>query len=250
MEIQEILITGLILCFAGLAQSAAGFGYALFATPLLLLCGMALPQAITLVVTCSLCQSLTGLHHLRAVVPWKSSFAASGIRLTGICIGLFALKVLVQLEPEKIKLTVGIILCAIVCLQLIVRPNPQVSPHPAWAGIAFLGSGLLSGICGMGGPPLVLWSMAQPWDSRKVRAFLFGVFSCSLPVQLILLSLTFGMEILRFAGLGLLLFPFVWLGTMMGLPIGNRIEKPQLQKIACLILLVVGTGSIWSVLKP
>ncbi|MDF3129562.1 sulfite exporter TauE/SafE family protein [Kiritimatiellaeota bacterium B1221] len=250
MQIHEILITGSILCFAGLAQSAAGFGYALFATPLLLLCGMELPQAITLVVTCSLCQALTGLHHLRAEVPWKSSFCATGIRLTGLAIGLLALKVLVQLDPDRVQLLVGIILCGIVFLQFIVRPKTHAATHPAWAGIAFLASGLLSGICGMGGPPLVLWSMAQPWNSRKVRAFLFGVFSCSLPVQLILLAITFGVEILRFASLGILLFPFVWLGSMMGLPIGNRIEKPQLQKIAYIILLIVSAGSIGSVLKP
>lgn len=244
MGFTEILITGGILFFAGLVQSAAGFGYALFATPLLLRCGLPLPQIITLVVTCSFCQALTGLHHLRADIPWKSVVTATAVRLAGIALGLFALNVLVRLDKEKIQMMVGLILCTIVTLQLLIRPKPHRSLHPAWGGAAFLSSGLLSGICGMGGPPLVLWSMAQPWNSRRVRAFLFGVFASSLPLQLIFLAVTFGAGILHYAGLGLLLFPFVYTGALAGLPLGNRMEKKQLRKIAYAILLLVGISAV------
>lgn len=40
MEILDIVIAGVIICLAGMAQSAVGFGYAMFATPLLVLIGL------------------------------------------------------------------------------------------------------------------------------------------------------------------------------------------------------------------
>lgn len=249
MEIPHLLLIGCILGLAGMAQSVAGFGFALFATPLLLLCGLELPQAITLVVTCSLCQSLLGIHHLRRDIPWRSSLTATAVRFVGLCAGLMLLNILVQLNPEIIRTVVGAVLCLIVAVQMTFRPRPRQHLHPAWGGAAFLSSGLLSGICGMGGPPLVLWSMAQPWPSRKVRAFLFGTFATSLPIQIVVLILNFGTPILRFSGLGLLLFPFVWLGSVTGLPLGNRLDKIRLQRFAYVILLGMGVTSLSPLLR-
>jgi hypothetical protein len=48
------------------------------------------------------------------------------------------------------------------------------------AQIAFAAAALgLAGICGMGGPPLVLWAMAHDWPADKVRAFLFACFAAT-----------------------------------------------------------------------
>lgn len=244
MALTEIFALGTILLFAGMLQSAIGFGYALFATPLILMYGLSLPAVITLVVTCSFCQSLTGLHSLRKEVPWKNVFIATVIRLLGLLVGLVLLDVLVDLKQENVQMVVGGILSAIIIVQLQIRPKPHKDLHRGWGILAIIGSGLLSGLCGMGGPPLVLWSMAQPWESRKIRAFLFGVFACSLPLQLLLLGHRFGVELLDFSLRGFMMYPFVWLGSMIGLRVGNRIEKSRLKLLAYGTLLLVGLISI------
>ena len=40
--------------------------------------------------------------------------------------------------------------------------------------LTFTGSGVLAGLCGMGGPPLVLWAMAHDWPTQRIRGFLFA----------------------------------------------------------------------------
>ena len=244
MGILDTVAAGVVIFLASMAQSAVGFGYALFATPLLIMLGLPLPSAITLVATCSMIQAAIGISRLHAAVPWRWSLTATAVRLASVAVGLLLLRQLVALNTDYIRLAVGAILCLLVGMQSVCKPRPAQTPHWRWAGLAFLSSGFLAGFCGMGGPPLVLWSLAQNWSSRRIRGFLFAVFATSIPVQIVLLSLTFPPSILWNVAIGIALLPLVYLGAAAGLPIGNRMDKERLRRIAYLILLVIGISAM------
>ena len=244
MEIHEIAIAGVVVCFAAMTQGAVGFGYALFATPLLVWVGIPLPNVITLVATCSMMQAAIGTVKLRADVPWRLSLSSTAIRVVSVIGGLFLLKKLAAMSTDQIRAVIGCILCLLIAVQALWRPRPVKTMHWSWAGLAFVASGLLSGLCGMGGPPLVLWSMAHDWSSHRTRGFLFAAFATAIPFHIILLAITFGTSILWSAGLGIAFLPLVYLGSAIGLPIGNRMAKDRLRLIAYAILLVVGITSI------
>ncbi len=233
---------------AGVVQSAVGFGYALFATPLLVWIGMPLPSIITLVATCSMIQATIGTVKLRDAIPWRLSLVATIVRTFAVIIGMSLLKRLVKLDTNDIRMVIGCILCLIVGMQLIWRPQPVKAMRWGWSVLAFLASGLLSGICGMGGPPLVLWSMAHDWSSRKIRGFLFSVFAASIPIQIFLLSMTFGVSILWNAVIGIGCLPLVYLGSAIGLPVGNRMGRQRLRHIAHAVLLIIGISAVASAL--
>jgi uncharacterized membrane protein YfcA len=244
MEILDIILAGVIICLAGMAQSAVGFGYGLFATPLLVWIGLPLPSVITLVLTCSMIQSAMGARKLHPAVPWRLSLTTTAIRLAGVIVGLLLLKRLVALKMDHIRAVIGGILCLLVAIQFLWRPHPVKTMHWGWGGFAFIGSGLLAGLCGMGGPPLVIWSMAHDWSTEKTRGFLFAVFATSIPVQIVLLGLTFGTSILWNAALGAAFLPLIYLGAVIGLPIGNRMAKDKLRRIAYVILLLIGVMGV------
>lgn len=237
---------GVIICLAAVGQSAVGFGASLFATPLLIFLGLPLPNAIALVTTCALMQATMGARTLRAEVPWRLALISTGVRLLSLFAGILVLRELVQFDPDDIRMVIGLLLCLLVMVQLVWKPHPVPSLHWGWAGLAFLSSGFIAGICGMGGPPLVLWLMAHDWSPRKTRGFLFAVFATTIPIQIALLWWTFGGSILWMVGLGIALFPVVYLGTTIGLPIGNRMAKPRLRAIAYSILLLIGISSVAS----
>ncbi len=244
MEIYHYILIGLIVFLAGMLQSAIGFGYALFATPLLVLTGIPLPSVITLVATCSLFQSLFGVIELRHHVPWRLSLTATMIRALFLIIGILLLKILVGLSTLHIRMAIGFILCALVAMQLLLRPAPHPKLHWAWGGLAFVSSGLLSGLCGMGGPPLVIWVMAHDWSNPKSRAFLFATFTVAIPIQLLLLGINFGRSIIESFVLAVLLTPLVYLGSALGLAIGNRISKEHLRWLAYAVLLIVAVSAV------
>jgi uncharacterized membrane protein YfcA len=242
--VSNIIVTASILCLASTVQSAIGFGYALVATPLLIWTGIPLPNAITLVAVCSFVQSVIGARHLRASAPWRLALIAIAVRTGTLIIGLLILRQIAELDTRDIRFVVGVVLCLLVMSQLIGKVRPADTVHWLWGALAFSTSGLLAGVCGMGGPPLVLWAMHHDWPSEKIRGFLFTVFAVSIPIQVVLLYFTFGMDILRFTVTALLLAPAVFLGAAIGLPLGNRLPRPVLSGIVYTTLLVIGLSSI------
>lgn len=240
IDLVTLLPVGIILGLAGLAQSAVGFGYALFATPLLVWIGVPLPQTITLVATCSTIQAAFASRRLHADVPWSLALSSTAVRLVCIVVGLVLLKSLVTLRADQIKVVIGGTLCLLVAIQFFWRPRPVEAMHWGWAGLAWSASGLLSGLCGMGGPPLVLWSMAHDWSTEKTRGFLFAVSATSTPFQIALLCATFGTAMLWSVAIGVAFLPIVYLGFRIGLPIGNRMPKAKLRRISLMILMVIG----------
>ena len=116
--------------------------------------------------------------------------------------------------------------------------------HMGWGVSSWIISGLLSEFCGMSGPPLVLWSMAHTWSTEKTRGFLFAVFALISPLQLILLSITFGVEILWSIAVSIAFFPVVYLGYRIGLPLGNQMDKTKLHRVAITTLFFIGAAAV------
>jgi uncharacterized membrane protein YfcA len=121
--------------------------------------------------------------------------------------------------------------------------------HWGWGGVAFLGSGFLAGICGMGGPPLVLWAVAHDWPTQRIRGFLCATFATSIPIQIVLLAVTFGMPILWYVAVGIALLPLVYAGSAVGLPVGNRFASPALRRVAFAVLFATGVSALIPVLR-
>lgn len=238
------LLVGLIIFFAGAAQSAAGFGFALFATPMLLWLDLPLQNVVTLVATCSMLQAAIGACKLHEMIPWRLVGTTTIVRIIFMAVGLFVLKRLAGLHIAQVRLVIGVIICLLVALQLLCRPRPVARLAWYWGAMAYIGSGLLGGICGMGGPPLVLWAMAHDWPSKKMRGFLFGAFAATGPAQLLFLSISFGPAILWHAACGCALLPMVYLGSLVGMPIGNSLNAERLRWIAYAILAAIGISAI------
>lgn len=246
MEPLSLILTGVVLFLSSVAQSAVGFGYALYATPLLVWLGIPLPHVITVVATCSMLQSGVGAVSLRADIPWRDLLLASAIRLLTMIAGLLVLTRFVTLEPDVVRAIIGVALCLIVIVQMTCRPQPRARVHAGWTATAFLVSGFLAGFCGMGGPALVLWLMAHDWTSRKSRGFLFGAFALSIPVQLVMMIVAFGPAMARTVLIGIACLPLVYAGAAIGLPLGNRLSSARLRTLSYALLLLIGLASLIS----
>lgn len=248
MEYHIYFTAIIILFFASILQSAIGFAFALFATPLLTYTGLPLPAIVTLVSSCSFLQSLVGTVKLRKETPWKAAMVATVFRGLSVIFGIFLLKQAIYLNQLYIRMLIGILLVILVLLQVFIRPQPQEKLHWFWGLSAFCGSGFLSGLCGMGGPPLILWVMAHNWSNNKSRAFLFATFTAALPIQLTLMSLNFGKEIWHYFLLALCITPIIYLGSIIGLALGAKLNKNQLKSCAYALLLFIGFSAIIPVL--
>jgi uncharacterized membrane protein YfcA len=241
-----ILIAG-VLAMGSMLQSAAGFGFALFTVPLLVLLGRRPDEAIVFVSVGAAAQALIGATLLRRHVHWPRVLAMIALACIALPVGVTVLGVLADQDRSTVRRVFG----AIVLLALLVQVALRIKPRdrlPVGAMVAaMLASGFMGGVSGMSGPPAVLWVMAHRWSNPESRATLWAFFGGTTPFQLLLLWREFGPPVVDAAALGLALVPASLIGLLPGLWIGHRIPKSRLRTISMAILAAV---ALYALLRP
>ncbi len=174
-EIWQLVVAGLILLASSLLQAVIGFGAGVFGIPLLLMAGFDHRTAIPIIVMTSMTQSLIGSVRLKDHAQWKIAWRPAGIRILVMPLGGWVLFLVGQMGANYVRQGIGIVLLLIVITKWLVRVEPVKELKGFWTWIAFPISGFLLGFCGMGGPAVAIWVMAQPWNPLRSRAFLFNM---------------------------------------------------------------------------
>jgi len=244
MDAHTVALAALISFLGGLLQGTVGFGFGLLCVPLLISIGLPVPAVLAMSAVCTAVQAASGVHHLRHCVPWKMIGMSFVVRVAAMTLGIWLLRSLVSHPIAQIKFWVGLVVLLLIVLQICWRPRPRAKLHPLWNLAAFAGSGFTTGLCAMGGPPLVQWVMAHDWSADKTRAFLFASFMVLVPVQLAQLYGSFGSLVTRGMIFGAALTPVVLLGSLLGLRMGSRFSKPFLCNAAFVLLTVVALNAM------
>jgi hypothetical protein len=168
-----------IVFVATVIRSAFGFGEALIAVPLLVLCmplQVAAPLAVLLSIT------------IAAVVvaqDWRHIHLGSAVGLVvatvfGIPLGLL---VLTNAHQELVKAGLGILIVLFAAYSLMARDAFRLEHEhrPLLLLSGFL-AGILGGAYGMNGPPLVIYGSLRRWSPQHFRATLQAYF---LPASLL-----------------------------------------------------------------
>ncbi|MDE2775948.1 MAG: sulfite exporter TauE/SafE family protein [Chloroflexota bacterium] len=240
----QLVWAGVIMFVGSLVQGAIGFGLGMIAVPLLVEAGFSLSQAVALTTLTIGIQVLFGAWRLRAHIPWDDVKPAALARLLTVALGVYLLLNVETMDAAAVKRLVG----AGVLLGVIARVAAGKAAQREWpqaASIAAFGlSGILQGLVAMGGPPLVLWMTARDFRAQEARAFTMTLFLFNAPVQvflLLFLSQTMNLEVILLA---LALAPVIYLGTRLGLSLGDRFSKQLLNRAALAVLVVIALNAM------
>lgn len=221
---------GAAILFTGaLVQSAAGFGFGLFAVPALLVTGFSLPQAVMLCVVGSALQKIVAMWTLRRHVPWRSLRPLIISGLATLPIGFWLMHRLTLAGRDVAGGVVAALILGLLLLRRVVAPVGRKSVHPAWGIGAGAMSGVLNGLANIGGPPVVLWSLAHQWSNPRLRVTTLAQSLFFVPFQVVVISLVFGRGALVALVWGVLMSPLVVLGTRAGLYLGGRVPVHRLR---------------------
>ncbi len=241
-----MIITGIILFLCSMIQGIIGFAFNLFAIPLLIWSGFGLSEAIATTAIPIFFQSATSTYKLRKYVLWKEVGFATIFRYMGIPIGIFFLAFITNLDKDSVKQIVAIVILLIVAMQTLLKIKPREHISFIWTVIAFFTSGFTLGLISMGGPPVVVWVMARKWSALTTRAFLSALFFLASPLQVVLLYYSFGSNLLMFFLTGLAFSPVVIIGTLLGVKLGEFLNRDLLRKIILSLLVITSLASIIS----
>jgi len=244
MDPTTLLWLALIMTAAGAVQAAVGFGAGMFATPLMLLLGLSLPEAIGVLSSGVLVQGGYKTWHYRREVPWSLVWPMTWARLAGYGPGFVALYWLADAGKAVVKPVIGVFILIALCLQVFLRVKPRAYVARGWTYVAGFLSGVFAGAVGMGGPPVVLWVVAHDWPALRARVFLWSNFFVLMPVAMLALGLMYGRVVWVAMGWGLVLVPAVMAGTAGGLWLGGRIPKRELRWAMIGLLVALAVVSI------
>ncbi len=243
---EQIFFAMLILFLASMTQAMIGFAFNLLAIPLLIWVGFSLPEAVVLTVIPIFVQLVTNAWRLRDAIVWRDVAWPVLIRYLTLPIGIGLLHALSQLDTTLIKQWVGGMLLVILAVEAFATFQPRENLPLRWSILAFGLSGVMLGMLGMGGPPVVLWLMAHNWAPRRTRAFITTVFLFASPVQVGLLYWQFGTHLLESFVLGISATPVVIAGALIGGTIGNGFDTEKLRRAVMLFLFLTALISIAS----
>jgi len=236
-----------ILFLGGFIQSSAGFGFGLFALPLLLFLKFELQEAVIIIILGSAIQKIMGIRYFRKVINHKeiSPLIISG--LTGLPIGLYMMFRVSGFQQSLVKQLIGSVILLMLVLRWINVIKSVNTVKRVWIFVAGFISGILNGFANIGGPPVVLWILTQRWDSKKMRAVVIYFSLFFVPFQIIIMMIMFGETLYSPLLYSLILSPSVFLGTWCGLKFGDRFSKKTLERYMEFLLLLI---AIISLFKP
>jgi uncharacterized membrane protein YfcA len=242
----QYLLVSLIVLASSVLQGAVGFASGLFGTPLLMLTGISLPDAVAISLVASAFQNCIAAWQLRREIDFGRSLRPILIRLATLPLGIWALYFVGQQGNAVASQVVGAIILGIVAVQQITQVPPQPRLHPAWEWSAFGLGGFLLGLCGMGGPPMMLWALAHDWPMNRTRAFMYFIFATGILPQALLLWWAFGNSILRSMLLGAAVLPAVLLGLYIGLALSKVLPDRALRRLCVAVLVLIALSAIVS----
>lgn len=209
--------------------------------------GLGLPAAITVSTVTAGSQMLLGIWRYRREIPWKPILPLVFYRFVTLPLGVMLLGVVVLIGREAVQQAVGWGLLTVVVLMQVSKVRPRQHVAAGWGAASGLSSGFLSGLLGMGGPPVVLWVMAHDWAANRARAAIWVINGVTLPVVLGLLGWEFGSHILGTMAMGLICVPFALIGAFLGLRFNAVLSGARLRRASVAMLILIAAGAI---LKP
>ena len=232
----QFLIVCLILAMAEAVYVLLGFGAGLIAVGTMALLLPELKDAVVLLLLVNLPAELWVVRSSWQRISWRGVL----VIFVGVALGIpLGTSLLRWGDARFLLIVLGVFLVAVGAIFLFIKDTRE-RQMPRWvAGPIGVISGVLTGLFGTGGPPLILYYQFQGVDKAAFRGNLMAVFLLMTTVR-----------VPSYAVVGLITAPRMWsalavlpaviLGALIGNRIHLRIEESTFRRLVSAALLLIG----------
>lgn len=221
----------------GATMRATGMGFALVASPFLVL-ALGPFQGILVANVCGTASAMLNLTQVHRDIDWRRARWVTPAGIIGVIPGAIAVRML----PAPV---LTVVVSAIVLVGLaftVVGRNLSLPNSPVAAGVGGLASGFMNVTAGVGGPGLVIYALATRWQHHRFAATaqvhfaVLGIASLAMKAALPSLSWT-GWLVLAGA---------LALGLLGGNLLARFIDG---QRAMRLVILIAGVGAVLALVQ-
>jgi uncharacterized membrane protein YfcA len=230
------LATCAVLALAQAVYVLFGFGAGLIAVGTLAMLFPEIRDVVVLLLLVNLPAELGVVARSRGEIRWRGVAALLVGIFLGIPLGAYLLK---TGDPRFVLLLLGGFLIAVGAVFLGL-PERRPVRWPRWA-VAPVGlvSGVLTGMFGTGGPPLIIWYRLQGLPKSAFRGNLMAIFLMMTVVRVPSYVVS-GLVTEARLWSGLAVMPAALAGAWLGHRIHVRIAERTFQRLVSVVLVLIG----------
>jgi uncharacterized membrane protein YfcA len=232
----QFLVVCLILAMAEAVYVLLGFGAGLIAVGTMALLFPELQDAVVLLLLVNLPAELWVVRSSWQRISWRGVL----VIFVGVALGTpLGTSLLRWGDARFLLIVLGVFLVAVGAVFLFIK-DTRGRQMPRWvAGPVGMISGVLTGLFGTGGPPLILYYQLQGVDKAAFRGNLMAIFLLMTAVRVPSYAV-FGLITAPRMWSALIVLPAVILGAVIGNSIHLRIEESTFRRLVSAALLVIG----------
>jgi len=232
----QFLIVCLILAMAEAVYVLLGFGAGLIAVGTMALLLPELKDAVVLLLLVNLPAELWVVRSSWQRISWRGVL----VIFVGVALGIpLGTSLLRWGDARFLLIVLGVFLVAVGAIFLFIKDTRE-RQMPRWvAGPIGVISGVLTGLFGTGGPPLILYYQFEGVDKAAFRGNLMAVFLLMTTVRVPSYAV-FGLITAPRMWSALAVLPAVILGALIGNRIHLRIEESTFRRLVSAALLLIG----------
>jgi len=230
----DILILSLIVFLASLIQGATSFGFSLVALPLMGFI-LNLKEIVPLLVILSLLLNILIALQLKMKPNIKEIFL---LFIFGIIAIPFGVKLLLVVDEVILKKAVSLFL---IVVAIMMARGYKIKIKNKNLALIITGtlSGILNGSVSLSGPPIVILLSNDQKNRDDFRISLTSLFIL-FNLFTVIMFLNKGLLSISIMTSYLPIIPFLFLGTFIGVKIGNKIDEGKFKQIVLYLLVIMG----------
>jgi uncharacterized membrane protein YfcA len=235
----EAFVIATVSFVAGVMRGFSGFGAALIMVPVA--SAFLGPQiAVPVVTAVNLVTSVQLVPRALQDVEWARVVPLSMAGCIAIPIGAW---VLATGDPEAIRKGISVLI--IIFAFMMMRGWRYTGRINGWImGAVGLLGGFITGAASVGGPPVVTFLMAGPFNAAQNRAAIILYF---IFVQTIAMAMYWigGLLVAQIIGACLLIMPTLMTGMWLGQNLFAKVSEAAFRRIALIFLMVIGIATLF-----
>ena len=243
LDIEGLLVVGLIVLVASTVKGLTGFGFALISLPMLSIF-ISPKVAVPLITVCSVFLDGYTLYEARKSVQYRRivTLVASGI--IGMILGTYFL---VSLDSQTLRLAIGVVTVLFAAASMIGLRWEISNTNYASIPVGLI-SGVLGGSMSISGPPIVLFFNNQRVEKTVFRAnliaYFFSLYAATVPAYVLGNLIT--IDLLTSSAV---MVPIIFLGASLGIRLSIRVDENVFRRITMFLVLASGIMAIFSALN-
>lgn len=238
---QEWIFAAIIVFFASALQAITGFGFAIAATPFLLLLYNS-RDSIQISIFLSFFIAILLIPRIRHKIDYPLFRRLAAGSLLGVPLGLWFYAFI---SLDSLKIIISVVILAVTFFSLLSQyknrakqkhPADRKAPNPGGELLAGFCSGILTSSIGMPGVPLALYFTANNTDKEVVRSTTLAFFGVVYVASILAQTVTLQVEVNALYS-ALILAPVTAIGVVAGHLIFPKVRQSLFLVITNIILI-------------